>query len=262
MGIGLAYKEPWQALPACESCPRSGGQTAPHATLELGVHVMVVVLVVLTILALLALDHFVLSKRREAAAETAPSVSVPEPLSSAVGHLPAGVFVQPGFTWSRIRENGDVATGIHPLLIGLMGEPYRVELMKVGESVERGEPFLSVGRGARRLTLRSPVAGRIAEVNPEVARETARAGVRDRDGSWLYRVTPSRLAEEVPHWMLAERAAQWTRREYERLGAFFSGLVQEDAVGVTMADGGEIPSGILTKLDDCAWQEFQSFIDP
>jgi glycine cleavage system H lipoate-binding protein len=222
---------------------------------------MVVVLVVLTILALLALDYFVLSKRREMAEAAAPTLSAPEPLSRTVGQLPAGVFVQPGFTWSRIRENGDVATGVHPLVIGLVGEPYRVELMKVGESVERGEPFLQVGRGDRRLTLRSPVAGRIAEVNPDVARETARAGVRDRDGSWLYRITPTHLDEEIPTWMVAERAAQWTRRQYEQLGEFFSGLVQEEAVGVTMADGGEIPTGILTKLDDRAWKEFQSFID-
>ena len=222
---------------------------------------MVAVLVVLTILALVALDYFVLRKR---SAATVRRVRLPglAPLSGAVGRVPAGVFLQPSYTWCRIRRDGDLALGVHPLLLGLVGAPYRIELLPDGSVVERGAPLVRVRRGARQLTVRSPVTGRIVAVNRVIGGETEWVGLEDDGGSWFYRIRPERVADEVPQWLIAERAVEWTRRQYDRLRTFLVGPVGTGHVGVTMADGGEIPVGVLTNLSAEGWEAFQAaFLD-
>jgi glycine cleavage system H lipoate-binding protein len=220
---------------------------------------MVALLVAVTILALVAADYFLLKPRR---AETEEDIPLPglEPLSAAITRLPAGVFLQPTFTWSRIRPDGDVLLGVHPLLFGLVGAPYDIERLPGGERVEKGAPLVRIRKGARSLTVRSPVAGRIAEVNRVIAGETEWNGHKGDGGSWLYRVVPEHVASEVPGWLIAESAAEWTRRQYERMREMLQSLAAGPELAATMADGGEIPAGILTRLDDATWTAFEQTV--
>jgi glycine cleavage system H lipoate-binding protein len=219
---------------------------------------MVALLVALTIVALIAADYFLLRPRR-AANLNEEDIPLPglEPLSAAVTRLPAGVFLQPTFTWSRIRPDGDILVGVHPLLFGLVGAPYDVERLPGGERVEKGAPLIRIRKGDRRLTVRSPIAGRIAEVNQAVAGETDWARLEDDGGSWLYRIVPERVAGEVPTWFIGESAAEWTRHQYRRLREQLTALASAPGLAATMADGGEIPAGILNRLDDADWTAFE-----
>jgi glycine cleavage system H lipoate-binding protein len=218
---------------------------------------MVALLVALTIIALVAADYFLLRPRRAArpAEEDAPLPGL-EPLSAAIDRLPAGVFLQPTFTWSRIRPDGEVLLGVHPLLFGLVGAPYDVERLPGGEHVEKGAPLVRIRKGDRRLTVRSPIAGRIAEVNRVVSGETDWTGLQHDGGSWLYRIVPERVAGEVPTWLIGESATEWTRRQYQRVREQLATLAGGPGLAGTMADGGEIPAGILARLDDAAWTAF------
>lgn len=219
---------------------------------------MVALLVALTIIALVAADYFLLRPRRAAhpAEEDIPLPGL-EPLSAALSRLPAGVFLQPTFTWSRIRPDGDILLGVHPLLFGLVGAPYDVERLPGGEHVEKGAPLLRIRKGNRRLTVRSPVAGRIAEVNRVVTGETDWTGLQGDGGSWLYRIVPERVAGEVPAWLIGESAVEWTRLQYQRLREQLAALSGGHGLTATMADGGEIPVGILMRLDDAQWTAFE-----
>jgi glycine cleavage system H lipoate-binding protein len=219
---------------------------------------MVALLVALTIVALVAADYFLLRPRRAANLDEG-EIPLPglEPLSTALDRLPAGVFLQPTFTWSRIRPDGDILLGVHPLLFGLVGAPYDVERLPGGEHVEKGAPLVRIRKGDRRLTVRSPVAGRIAEVNRVVAGETDWTGLTDERGGWLYRIVPERVAGEVPTWFIGESATEWTRRQYQRLREQLTALAGGPDLAGTMADGGEIPTGILARLDDAAWTAFE-----
>jgi glycine cleavage system H lipoate-binding protein len=218
---------------------------------------MVAILVVLTIVALVALDYFVLRKKRRAAATEEIVLPGLQPLSEAIDRLPTGVFLQPTYTWSRIREDGQLMLGVHPLLLGLVGAPYQLELLTSGERVDKGAPLIRIKRGGRGLTVRSPVAGRITAVNHVLCGETEWRGMNGDDGCWLYRIEPENVASEIAGWMIADRAVQWTRTQYARLREYLSGVVGTTELGVTMADGGEIPVGILANLDEAGWEAFQ-----
>jgi hypothetical protein len=117
---------------------------------------MVALLVVLTIIALLAADYFLLRPRRHE--ETQEGIPLPglEPLSAAAAHLPAGVFLQPTFTWSRTQPDGQLLMGIHPLLFGLVGAPYQIDLLPSGEQVGKGAPLARIKKARSRCGPRWP----------------------------------------------------------------------------------------------------------
>jgi len=223
---------------------------------------MVVLFAVLTVAALIALDYFVLRKRR---AERRAEIRLPglEPLSHTVDSVPDGVFLQPTYTWTRIRQDGDVLVGVHPLLLGLLGAPYGYELMASGSSVRKGEALLRLERGGRLLTVPSPIEGSITAVNRRSTGETQWKGLEAPEGSWLYRIRPERVEQEVPSWMIADTAVTWTKQQYERVRDYLTRAATLGEVGVALADGGDVPIGVLAELDDAGWDGFQdTFLTP
>jgi len=219
---------------------------------------MVALLVIVSIVALIALDYFVLRKGRMAR-EAVEKIEMPglQPLSEAFRRLPAGVFLQPTYTWSRIREDGEVFVGLHPILFGLIGAPYDLQLLGEGRDVEKGAPLVRLGSGGRHLTVKAPFAGVITAVNHRVSGETDWSGLGGTDGAWLYRVRPVRVGDEVPTWLIGDGAVEWTRAQYARLRNRLAGVAMAHSLGVVMPDGGEIPAGILGELDEQAWRAVQ-----
>jgi glycine cleavage system H lipoate-binding protein len=166
------------------------------------------------------------------------------------------VFLQPTFTWTRVAPDGTVALGVHPMLLGLVGAPYRMHRRDPGDRVAQGEPLLQLGTGAHAIEVRAPFAARILKVNRRVAGESTWDGVAAGNGSWLYRLEPEDLGTEVPTWMVADEAARWSGAQYDRVRTHLMRLAERPDVGVTMADGGDVPIGVLRQLDDAGWVEF------
>jgi hypothetical protein len=102
--------------------------------------------------------------------------------------------------------------------------------------------------------VRAPVAGRVVEVNHTITGETDWKGP---DGGWLYRLLPERAGALVTDWMAADQAQEWTHRQYLRLREYLMTLAVGPEMVRTMADGGEVPAGILATLDQAAWTEFE-----
>jgi glycine cleavage system H lipoate-binding protein len=215
---------------------------------------MVMVLVVLTFVVFIALDYFVFSRRHAEASfpahETRPAV---EPLPAVRQRMPAGIFLQPSFTWSRFGASGETFVGVHPMLVGLIGDACEFEYLDAGERVAKGEPLVRLAHGDRHLTIRSPIAGRVEHVNRQVTGETRWRDLEENDGGWLYRIRPEKVAEETPRWLGGEQAADWTRRQYDQIRAFLHDTLADGHLGFVMADGGELPVGILEDMDASVW---------
>ena len=102
----------------------------------------------------------------------------------------------------------------------------------------------------------------MTDVNHRVDGEADWTGVRDTSGGWLYRVRPEHAGDEVPSWLIGERAAAWTKEQYARLRGRLAAVAMARSLGTVMADGGEIPIGILGQLDEQAWHAVQGeFLD-
>ncbi len=212
---------------------------------------MVFTLVILTIVVLVAIDYFWVSKRL-APARAAMEGRAPPPLLKSEP-IPPGVFLQPGWTWSRLGEWGEIYVGVHPMLTALVGTPLELECVAPGASVARGEPMLRFGSRGRRLTVRSPVGGRVELVNYPPVGGAAWPDAHAAEATWLYRIHPDRLADEMHGWLSGAAAETWTRKRYADLRAFVLGAVQDRHLGTVMADGGELPAGVLADMDDDVW---------
>lgn len=211
---------------------------------------MVMTLVVLTFAVFIALDYFILRKRHALAIDTSPAMAGVAPLWAAQSHVPAGVLLHPTFTWSRSAVSGSVLLGVHPMLLALVGAPFTLDFRDPGDQVAKGDPLVRVTRGDRHLTVRSPVAGRVMQVNREAKGGTRWSGNGD---TWLYRLQPERVADEMPSWFSGDRAAQWTQRQYEQLRSYLHDAAMGGHLGAVMADGGDLPAGILGDMDARVW---------
>ncbi|UCC72570.1 MAG: hypothetical protein JSV86_19770 [Gemmatimonadota bacterium] len=213
----------------------------------LGVICAVIAIVVITA------HHFLIERPRHRA-EPPPG---PIPLSAAMGRLPKGIFLQSTYTWSTIRASGELLVGVHPILLSLVGAPHKLELLAHNGRVEKGEPFIRIGEADRCLTLHSPVTGRVLAQRHVAKDEMRWDSMTEEDGGWLCRIRPENMAEEIPTWMIADRALEWTKRKYGEIRDHLLKAVAERELTLTMADGGEIPVGILAEFDGSEWQAFQ-----
>ncbi len=213
-----------------------------------------------TVCVALAAHHVLIERPRRAASREIERRTRPGParLEDVMGALPGGVFLQNGFTWSRVTPDGAVEVGVHPMLIGLVGRDPELDLEIPGTRVERGHPFVRLGVGDRALSVRAPLSGRITARNRWPRRDATWEGTRVRDGSWLYRIEPDDLAREVPTWMIGDRAADWTRNRYERIREHLQHAVADGTTGLALADGGEVPFGALHELPAEAWESFET----
>lgn len=213
---------------------------------------MVALMVVLTIIVFVTIDYFIQKKKQIGfAAERTISRM---PLSKIFDLIPKGIFVQPTLTWSKLLDSGELVLGIHPVLMGMIGEPDEIELIKVGESIEKGDVMAVVKKGNRVLRIKSPIRGRVIGLNEELMADPTWENVSH---NWVYMLEPQNVAQEIPNWLVAEKAYQWTRDRYQQIKQFFMSLLPQTQAGVTMADGGDIPVGILSEFDEKVWNEFE-----
>lgn len=214
--------------------------------------------VILALLAVTAFSvHYVFIERpRRRERELAGSRPEPLPLSDLVAGVPDGVFLHPTFTWGRLRTSGDVDLGIHPLLLGLVGESGGISPCARPGRIEKGQPIAEVVSGDRRLLVRSPTSGEVLETNARLTAEASWRGATLRNGSWVCRVKPDRLSAEVGSWLISDAAVEWTKRRYGDVRDCILGLAFRGEPHLMLADGGEIPVGILPQLDDAAWRQF------
>lgn len=206
--------------------------------------------------------HYLLVERpkvRRQAVE--PHLPDPLPPSEAARRLPEDAYLQPHtFTWVRLLPDGGLLLGIHPLVISLVGSPYRFGVTPEGWHVARGKPVLRIQSRGRELEVFSPVSGYIREVNPHACQERGWAGPQDPGDCWIYRIEPENLLWEIPTWLAGNEALEWVQQRLEKIRAFLADLPG----GFPLASSAEgLPVGVLGTVGESAWQAFQHlFLHP
>jgi hypothetical protein len=209
---------------------------------------MLIIAFAVIVLAVIAVHYFVVARPSKASGVGETRVGRPVPVAVACGELPVDASLQNGFTWS-LEDQGDLLVGAHPLIGALLGSPREASVAVQRGRVEKGQPLIRIRRGHRQLTLPSPVSGKLKEKRrlTELAEEST---------DWLCRIEAEGLDEESAGWLRGERAREWTQRRYRGIREALMRTGVHERLGVALADGGDLPRGVLTQLDDEEWEAF------
>jgi len=220
-------------------------------------------LFVILVVTALILHHALSAPSPEHQAGAELPLSRPITLKEAVGEPPEAVLLQPTFTWTRVRKDGEIFLGVHPILTGLLGVDYTLELLADDTVIRKGSSLLRLRQGDRDLEVFSPVNGQITEANTDHSPLPGWKGHTMRGGSWIYRIQPDGLEAEIPLWLRTGDASSWSHRQYRTIRDFLFQTERNQEVGLAAADGGELPAGVLGQVDNLVWSSFQeTFLPP
>ncbi|MBT8059384.1 MAG: response regulator [Gammaproteobacteria bacterium] len=137
-------------------------------------------------------------------------------------NVPAGAFVSPQHAWARIELNGAVRIGLDDLIRKVFADIDQVELPAIGHRIGKGETLFSVIYGDYTLSIPSPVSGTVLAVNSEHAEHPEWLAIKPFELSWMCRVEPTNLAEELAGLKIGPEVVEWYQQELERYGELAS----------------------------------------
>jgi DNA-binding response OmpR family regulator len=177
--------------------------------------------------------------------------------SPRVINVPGGVYVSPEHTWVSVEVAGDARVGLDDLVHKTVGEPDSIALPQEEMQVRRGQALFTIRRGDRALTFRSPLSGRVSQVNHDLEFKLALMGLHPYDLGWICVITPSNLTSDLAGMTLGAASVAWYQSHVE---GFRRKLAQE--MGANRAPDTAHTAGTGENVD-AAWNAFGStFLGP
>ncbi|HSQ59274.1 MAG TPA: hypothetical protein VLT84_02380 [Acidobacteriota bacterium] len=177
------------------------------------------------------------------------------PLPAFAASVPSRVYLHPGHVWVRVLPDGMATVGASDFATQFVGALSAVETPDPGRHLRQGEPaFTLVSSKNRRLTQAMPLDGEIVAVNHDLAGGPSGApgapGAANRPGpeSWVLKVRPARLAENVQNLLTGSMADAWNDFSGMRLNATLM-----PALGRVANDGGVWLEHFGDRLEDSDW---------
>jgi glycine cleavage system H lipoate-binding protein len=211
---------------------------------------MVFLFVLFTIVVFIGIEYYLHYRKVQ---KSIPEMVKNLPLSRALQLVSPGTYLQPTMTWGKILDTGNLMVGLQPLLVGITGTPDKLELLPEGNQVKKGDPLIRMKKDSKHLDIVSPVNGVVIAANPDIEKEMSWDTLGQ---SWIYTIKPQNLSSEITHWIIAEKIKPWLNERYQAIKGFFQKQLSSSQLGETMADGGELPVGILMKFDEPIWSDF------
>ena len=131
-------------------------------------------------------------------------------------NVPAGFFIAPNHAWLSIELNGAVQIGLDDFARKIIGRIDEVLMPKVKTQIKKGDPLFTIRQGNRKVTLASPVTGRISSVNVELLDSTSLLAKKPYEYGWICRMEALNLSSELPDLKIGADALSWYQKEIDR----------------------------------------------
>jgi glycine cleavage system H protein len=167
----------------------------------------------------------------------------------------ASLWLHPTHSWVRREGTAGAMVGADALLHSALGAGTTVDAPAVGTRVEQGERLFSIARGKRRLDIKAPVGGNIAEINAAVVADPTIAKGSPYGSGWVVRLDgleESDWSRQRARLVGGSFVRQWFRSEVDRLA-----LILSPASAGAMADGGVLVGDLSAHIDDAKWSELE-----
>ncbi len=179
--------------------------------------------------------------------------------------IPRGIYFGPSHTWTYMLNTGNAQIGLDDFLSRLTGSTTKVLVKDHGDKVKKGEPIFDLEFKGKKLTVYSPISGKIQRVNENVLNKARIVTDQPYGDGWVYEIEPDNWLKDISDLYIANNASHWIKNELNRLKDFFSfsfsGNSKERVVAI-LQDGGQVARGALAEAPSEIWEKFQKhFLD-
>ena len=168
--------------------------------------------------------------------------------------IPGGVFISEGHCWANIGEEGSVKVGIDDFAKKIIGKIDSIGLPNLGMVVKKGQSLFTVIQGQRTISFKSPVSGKVKEVNKFINEELESLNVSPYDINWVCEIDADELDSELPSLKIGKTAVAFYQTDIERLQVLKKKTMTSKKA--ELEPEGAIFAGEMEKLDDISWKRF------
>ena len=168
--------------------------------------------------------------------------------------IPGGVFISDGHCWANVSEDGTVKVGLDDFAKKIIGKIDSIGLPNLGMVVKRGQSLFTINQRQRTVSFKSPVSGKVKEVNKFINNELDSLDFTPYDKNYICEVDADELDSELPNLKIGKTAVSFYQDDIEKLQSLKKKTMTGKEVELEIA--GAIFAGEMEKLDDINWKRF------
>jgi CheY-like chemotaxis protein/glycine cleavage system H lipoate-binding protein len=168
--------------------------------------------------------------------------------------IPGGVFISEGHCWANVSEAGTVKVGLDDFAKKIIGKIDSVGLPNLGMVVKKGQSLFTVAQGQRSISFKSPVSGKVKEINKFINDELDSLDFTPYDKNLVCEIDADELDSELPALKIGKSAVSFYQEDIERLQALKKKT--QTSKEAELEPEGVIFAGEMEKLDDISWKRF------
>jgi CheY-like chemotaxis protein len=168
--------------------------------------------------------------------------------------IPGGVFISKNHCWARVDEDGSVQVGIDDFAKKIIGKIDAIDIPNLGMIVKKGQALFSVRQGQRLISFKSPVSGKVSEINKFINNEVDSLNVTVYDRNWICEIDAEELDAELQDLKIGKSAVSFYQEEIEKCKELKKKNISGkdiDSESLELMYCGE-----MEKMDDNNWKRF------
>jgi glycine cleavage system H lipoate-binding protein len=165
-------------------------------------------------------------------------------------HIADDYYYHQGHSWMVPEGNETVRVGMDDFAQKLVGVPAKIELPKIGSTLNQGENGWRLQFNGKSVDMLSPLNGEVVAVNEEIIQNPAILNDDPYQKGWLLKVKPSRFRVDRQNLLSGALTRAWIEDSVNKLSARMSG-----DFGVVLQDGGLPISGFAREISPQNWDQ-------
>ena len=168
--------------------------------------------------------------------------------------IPGGVFISEGHCWANINDEGAVKIGIDDFAKKLIGKIEAIEFPNPGMIVKKGQPLFTVKQGTRTVTFKSPVSGKVKEINKPLINDMESLDYTPYYRNWVCLLDADDLDTEIPKLKIGKAAVSLYEEDIEHLKELKKKIKTSKKTETETID--RLYIGEMEDLDDVSWKRY------
>jgi CheY-like chemotaxis protein/glycine cleavage system H lipoate-binding protein len=168
--------------------------------------------------------------------------------------IPGGVFISEGHCWANVNEEGTVKVGLDDFAKKIIGKIDSIGLPNLGMAVKKGQSLFTINQGQKSISFKSPISGKVKEVNKFINQELDQLNMTPYDINWVCEIDADELDSELSSLKIGKAAVSFYQDDIERLQELKKKL--KTGKEAELEPAGVIFAGEMEKLDDINWRRF------